>query len=309
MLSPTEPTHKDVIQRTFSESAEHWRKIYEVASGREGIFRTEEMVERRNAVLRVIDRYADDRKLSVLDVGCGTGMTMREILRRGHSVVGVDITEAMLHQAKSVLREFTADRACCILSDGENIPCEDGAFDVVICVGVLQYLQTDEKSVSEMRRVVRDGGLVILTLPNMFRISNLLDPYYYLVRGVQFLLQKRALRTRGRKSLSPVDFSLNRRFANRRYYYGQLSDLFDRGNLRQVSIAGIGFGPMTFWGKELLPDSLSMRISRLLERVARKRYFGSLKTVANRWVICLRKSAAEAREATEQQDATHGSED
>jgi SAM-dependent methyltransferase len=295
MHKETDATHKKVVMELFSRDTEYWRKVYEETPEGEavegliqgGIFLTSEMMERKNAVLGFIDRYAGDRKLLALDVGCGTGMTMRDILRRGHSVAGVDITEAMLHQAKAVVSQF--DRAWRIVSDVEHMPFADGYFDVVLCLGVLQYLQTDRRAISEIRRVVRDGGLVIITLPNMFKMNNLLDPYYYLVRGVQFIVQKSSLgRKGGSKTLSPVDLRSNSTFANRRYYYGQLSDLLERNNLMQVGIAGIGFGPMTFWRKKLFPDSASMSISRFIQRIALKKYFAFLKIFANRWVICLR---------------------
>lgn len=300
MYTETDPIHKKAVAEIFSGDTEYWRQVYEERPDTEklegliqgGSFLASEMVERKRAVLAFVDTYAGDRKLSVLDIGCGTGMTMRDILRRGHSVVGADITEAMLNQAKAVVSQYP-DQASCILSDVENVPFEDGSFDVVVCMGVLQYLQTDEKAVREIHRVVRPGGLVVLTLPNIFRINNLLDPYYYCIRGIQFLVQTSPFRNkRGAETLSAVDLSSNRTFANRRYYYGQLSKLFKRNNLTQVAIAGIGFGPMTLWRTGLFSEPFSQRISRFIQRLAVTRYFAFLTIFANRWVVCLRKSGA-----------------
>lgn len=301
--SEANPAHKKVVRETFSEDAEYWRKVYEEPCEKEkvqgllqgGVFVNREMVDRKNAVLGFIEEHAGCRKVLALDLGCGSGMTMRDILERGHAVIGADITEAMLNQARAVVRDSTPGQAQLILSDAENIPFEDNSFDVVLCVGVLQYLQTDQHAVREMSRVVRDGGLVVMTLPNIFRINNLLDPYYYLVRGVQFIVQKSPLSKKAKtRTLSPREFSANGSFANRRYYYGQLSRLFERSNLRHVHTRGIAFGPLTFWRKQLLPTRLSMSISRLLQWIALKPHFSFVNAFANRWVICLKKVKAEA---------------
>lgn len=292
----TDPAHKRVLVEKFSTDADYWRKVYEGAPDAETIFNASEIVDRKKAVLGFVDEYAGNQELMVLDVGCGTGMTMRDVLHRGHSVAGVDITEAMLHRARAAVSQFPPDRARCILSDVENVPFEDGSFDVALCMGVLQYLQTDEKAVGELSRVVRNGGLVIVTLPNLIRINNLLDPYYYLVRAVQLLVRKSPFfRNREHENLSPDDFESNRRFANRRYYYGQLSNLFERNNLTHVDVAAIAFGPLTFWGKPLLPLATSIRISRFAQRLAQKRLLSFLKLFANRWVFCLRKGQSPNR--------------
>jgi SAM-dependent methyltransferase len=283
--------HKRVVVEKFSTDADYWRHVYEDAPNAETNFNASEMVDRRNAVLRFVDEYAGDRELAVLDVGCGTGMTMKEIVRRGHSVVGADITAAMLQRARTAVGQFPPDRARCILSDVEHVPFESGSFDVALCMGVLQYLETDDRAVAELGRVVRAGGLVVLTLPNLIRLNNLLDPYYYLVRAVQFFMRKNPFR--GRKEpepLSPDDIESNRTFANRRYYYGQLSKLFERHNLTPVGVAAIAFGPPTFWRRPLVSLPRSIRISRFIQRLAAKPHLAFLKPFANRWVICLRKA-------------------
>ena len=295
----TEQAHRQAIIDTFSRDSEYWRNVYEETPEKEkvgglmqgGVFANSEIVDRRNVVLDFVDKYAGHRKVLVLDLGCGTGMTMRDILKRGHGVVGTDITEAMLHQAKTVLERYIPGRANCILGDGENVPFKDRSFDVVLCMGVLQYLRTDQRIIAEMSRVVRDGGIVVLTLPNILRINNVLDPYYYIVKGIEYIAQKNPLSKNCRTgALSSLDFIANTRFAHRRYYYGQLSALFKRNNLRRLAVRGIGFGPMTFWRKQLLPIRFSIRISRFMQNAALKKHFSLLNIFANRWVVCLIKS-------------------
>jgi ubiquinone/menaquinone biosynthesis C-methylase UbiE len=290
MNKETAVSHKNRIIERFSSDSEYWREVYADSFDENKTFLSIEMIERKKAVLAFVNQYAGKQRLSVLDVGCGSGVIMKEILERGHSVTGMDITQAMLEQAKSTVGQYLPDSANCILGDVENIPAKDGSFDAVLSVGVLQYLHDDHRGVSEISRVVKDGGLVIITLPNIFRVGNFLDPYYFFVRAIQYLRYKSPFRkVKIIEARSSNDFNLNDTFVNRRYYFGQLSGLFRLHCLSKVDLAGIGFGPITFWLKKLLPDPLSIRISRFIQRMSRIKCFSFLNIFANRWVICLKK--------------------
>src|SRR3954470_1224750 len=77
----------------------------------------------------------------LLDVACGTGNTMLPMLERGWAVTGVDISEAMLAEA----RVKTGDAARLVAHDMRELPVL-GEFDLVWCLGdALNYLDTTEE--------------------------------------------------------------------------------------------------------------------------------------------------------------------
>lgn len=96
---------------------------------------------------------------TVLDAGCGTGLTGRELRRVGfESVQGVDISTSSLELAasKGVYRALVrADLQ-------EPLPFLNDTFDAAICVGVLSYISGDGL-LRELCRVTRQGGVAVLS--------------------------------------------------------------------------------------------------------------------------------------------------
>ena len=93
----------------------------------------------------------------ILDNGCGIGPTIEHLA--GKNVVGIDIsTEAIRLAGKKTDRVLVAD--------SQKIPFADGTFDTVIARSVLHHLPDYEKGVSEIARVLRSGGEVVVTDPN-----------------------------------------------------------------------------------------------------------------------------------------------
>jgi len=93
-----------------------------------------------------------------LDLGCGTGRALaalREAVGARGRVIGLDATEAMLVQAKSVGRGQTADL---ILGDVLRLPFVTGYADVIFAGGLLPHLKEPVAGLLELARVVKPGG-------------------------------------------------------------------------------------------------------------------------------------------------------
>ncbi|MEL6890256.1 MAG: class I SAM-dependent methyltransferase [Actinomycetota bacterium] len=96
----------------------------------------------------------------VLDAGCGTGLTGSALASRGFGdVVGIDLSV----EALDVARRRGVYREVAQVDLGGVLPFDDGAFDAVICCGVLSYVSDLERALTEFLRVARSGGPVIIT--------------------------------------------------------------------------------------------------------------------------------------------------
>jgi SAM-dependent methyltransferase len=95
--------------------------------------------------------------LSVLDVGCGDGVHVQELLRHGEafSVAGLDYSVGALASATQLPGDWLPLRG-----DARHLPFADDSFDAVISFGVLAYLDNPERGLSEIVRVTRPGGLI-----------------------------------------------------------------------------------------------------------------------------------------------------
>ncbi|GAB3137407.1 class I SAM-dependent methyltransferase [Amycolatopsis sp. NPDC004378] len=114
--------------------------------------------------------HAVDRTLlrcpggSLLDVGCGPGMMVRHLLddRPGDfAVTGCDRSAAMVDAARTRVGE----EASFSVGNIEEMPFADGTFDVALAMGVLEYVDLGP-ALREIARVVRPGGLAVVTMLN-----------------------------------------------------------------------------------------------------------------------------------------------
>lgn len=96
----------------------------------------------------------------VLDVGCGTGTGMARYVETGCTVIGVDVSAAMLEKATARL----GDRAELHLTDGHTLPFDDGRFDLVATSMVLHEVPAvaREALIAEMARVAKPDGRMLL---------------------------------------------------------------------------------------------------------------------------------------------------
>ena len=117
--------------------------------------------------------------VSVLDVACGTGDMMLELLKRGCTVTGVDLSEEMLEIArkKTASANFPLSTFHFQLGNAEALPFAEGEFDAVTCAfGVRNFVHL-EKGLNEMLRVLKPGGtMVILELATPD--SPIIKPFY-----------------------------------------------------------------------------------------------------------------------------------
>jgi ubiquinone/menaquinone biosynthesis C-methylase UbiE len=108
----------------------------------------------------------------LLDVGCGQGRHTFEALKRGASVVSVDLDRSRLTHVRAMgsalLRGGEIDISVSNLvleTDALRLPFQDGAFDRVIASEVLEHIIEDETAMAEIARVLKPGGAAAVTIP------------------------------------------------------------------------------------------------------------------------------------------------
>ncbi len=120
------------------------------------------LFESMNRGLRLagIKMFGPTKGMDVLDVGCGTGTFLELLQRFDCHLYGLDSSPAMLEVAHKRL----GDRAKLELGDATEMPYEDARFDLVIAMQCLHEmaLEAHAAAVTEMRRVLRDTGAVLL---------------------------------------------------------------------------------------------------------------------------------------------------
>lgn len=113
-------------------------------------------------VLGAVDDWKD---LRVLDLGCGVGRVTVPVARAGAQVVALDNSQQMLAACRqNVEAAGVGDHVTYEQGTARKLPTDDGDFDVVLCLGVLEHLPPDVRSaaLAEITRVVKPGGLVLV---------------------------------------------------------------------------------------------------------------------------------------------------
>ena len=97
---------------------------------------------------------------SALDLGCGTGEMLKLILQEdvGKELYGIDLSEKMLHVAKSKLPE----QVKLLLGDSEALPFPDNTFDVVYCNDSFHHYPAPMNVLREVHRVLKPGGTFLM---------------------------------------------------------------------------------------------------------------------------------------------------
>src|SRR5213592_4386753 len=119
----------------------------------------------------------------VLDVGCSSGYLARRLVERGATVVGIDTDEQAAAEARAVCEQV-------LVGDVETmeLPFPDESFDVVLCGDLIEHLRNPERFLSRVRPLLRPGGRLVLTTPNVanwaMRIGLLAGRWRYTDRGI-----------------------------------------------------------------------------------------------------------------------------
>lgn len=101
---------------------------------------------------------------SVLDIGCGSGRFLRQLAEqqpRLRALIGVELSEVQVDSAISDGLLVTRGSA-----DG-GLPFRDGHFDAVTCAQVIEHVVNPDALVQEAHRVLRPGGVFVLSTPNL----------------------------------------------------------------------------------------------------------------------------------------------
>lgn len=118
------------------------------------------------AVTQCLREHVEGR---VLEAGAGGSPFKQQLDRLAYEVVRTDIHD----------RYGDVD----VIADVQDMPSvESGSFDVVVCTQVLEHVQNPEKALREMRRVLKDGGVLVLSAPHLSMVHEAPHDYFRFTR-------------------------------------------------------------------------------------------------------------------------------
>jgi SAM-dependent methyltransferase len=272
----TETDHQNCLNAHFEASSAYWTDIYEFGDVDGTIYR-----QRRSVVLALAQKLALPAESPILEIGCGSGMTSVQLAREGYTIQAVDSVGAMIKRTRQHAEEAcVGDRVITSMRDVYDLGYADNTFDLVLKIGVAPWLYSLEKAVREVVRVLRPGGYLITTADNWWRLHRWLDPRYLpllapMRRQVRNVLERLAL-------IGPPGVSAH--LHSIRAFDHRLS----AAGLTKIEGRTVGFGPFSFLGCKLLPDSLGVKVHHRLQDLA-DRGVPILRSMGTHYIVLARK--------------------
>jgi demethylmenaquinone methyltransferase/2-methoxy-6-polyprenyl-1,4-benzoquinol methylase len=154
-MEDTQPDNKASVAAMFNSIAHSYDFLNHFLS-----FGMDKLWRRR--AIRIISETYNNPK--ILDVATGTAdLSIAALKAEPAGVTGIDISDRMLEIGRNkIARKGVSDRIRLIRGDSENLPFEDNAFDVAMVAFGVRNFSDPMKGLSEMRRVVKDGGMVLV---------------------------------------------------------------------------------------------------------------------------------------------------
>ena len=204
----------------------------------------------------------------MLDVGCGPGVMVEYALDHDYEFVGLDISEEMIRECES--RFDGQSGVGFVVGDVEDLEWEDATFDVVVAMGLVEYLHDDSMAIREMVRVLKPGGTLVVSFPNWWSPFRIWDRL--LGRRMERVLDK----LRRRTIRPPVSHT--------EYVERKARNSLESSGLHVTDTVYYNFKLFLFPFNRLLPG-VNVAVSRIAERFCR----GKLRFLGTGFIVKAKK--------------------
>jgi ubiquinone/menaquinone biosynthesis C-methylase UbiE len=261
----------------FQSRLSKWKNIYANDGVRGEIYRT-----RQATVLDWIDGLGLEPSSQMLEVGCGAGFLSIALAQRGFRLHAIDSVEAMVSLASQHAVDAQLTHLLSLgLGDVNCLAFGDSAFDLVVALGVIPWLERPELAMQEIARVTKPGGYVLLTTDNWAALINWLDPVYHPL--------SKPLKQGFNKVFKSVGFPYRVPIVTSQSCH-QVDKMLAGLKLEKVRGKTLGFGPFTLFNCPVVPKAIGKWLHMRLQRLADRNVAG-LRSSGKHYIVLARKPA------------------
>lgn len=223
------------------------------------------MALRRLKAARLLQQYIApgfNDQFRIVDCGCGPGILIDVLAPHRISYTGLDLSAEMLNLAKGqpANGESRLLRKNLVRGDVESIPFRTASFDAAASFGVIEYLETDERLIAELSRIVKPQGLLLIAVTSRSSYNLLLE------KPLNFLRRRRA---------AVIVLDLIKRGVGRgRFRQAEFTKRRHAPVAFDATLRAHGFEPLESarWGFNVLPHPLNYICSNRMNAYANRWY-------------------------------------
>ena len=160
---------RDRVRVHFDDSAKagRWQDHYDPENPYSQSF-----LERRRKVIKLL---GDMREKKILDLGCGSGDLLEKLQGQEIEYHGIDLSPSMVEEARSRMQALRFSSESRIqVGDVEALPYPEAYFDAVVGLGLLEYLDSPERTLREALRVAKPRARLVFNVPKKFCLDDLI---------------------------------------------------------------------------------------------------------------------------------------
>lgn len=211
-----------------------------------------------NRRLKIVFNFLENcNRATVLDVGCGPGMMAKHSIERNFEFFGIDISEKMIDACINQFGHLNSTHFS--VGKIQNLEFPDSFFDVVLCMGALEYVDRDEidSALSEMLRVLKPDGLLVMSLMNE-------KSFFTWNRKIKnSILKKFFGRDRSNESYDGLSRAFDENYVR---------SLLKLSQLTEIEIVFFGLNILPSFLENKLPDRIKIILSKGLEKIFKNRF-------------------------------------
>lgn len=217
-----------LVEGYFDTQAGYWSKAYQKPE----LVNDFVLIDRKNIAVDFASTYLRPGS-TVLDAGCGAGLTILDLVQRGFFVHGVDLSQEMIGLCRKNLTQQGIKQNDYLLTkrDVLNGDFSENSFDGILALGFLQYQKDELKSLHALHKLLKPGGILVLSGPVKIKLSQ-----YFGLAKIYHAFRRRIIRTK-----FPQGASVLRQISTHGYGVGRFKTLLENSNFEFLDYKGHGF--------------------------------------------------------------------
>jgi SAM-dependent methyltransferase len=248
---------------TDQTTIEYWDKLYDQKDFYGDCYR-----QRMGTILSWLDGLGLSENSIILEAGCGAGRFAREAAKRGYNVFGMDYSYGMIVKASSICNSEDELNVAFFQGDIEALPLRASSFDVIVCLGVVGYLMSEDKALDSLARVLKPGGVLAISIVNKACLVYRLDLPLLLIAIAKKILN-------GISASWKKSSEINNDTPFTPYFIPKFRKSLELAGVRVLEYKTVPWKLLSFCGKEVFPQKMATNITLFFEQFSNIPVVGS----------------------------------